>query len=398
MLEFFFYMLLIAFSEKILADPLKLPPPDPRHQVRNPARVLGWKNNSSPKAPPQFSVTKFAEGLHHSRWIYVAPNGDIFLAESRSNQITILRDANHDGIPEIKQVFQSGLKLPFGMLILNNFFYVANTDSIIRFPYKSGSIKIESKGEKIKELPSGGHHWTRNIVANKKGDRIYVSVGSSSNVAEYGILAETRRAAILEMSPDGQQERIYAHGLRNPVGMDWQPEGLKLWCVVNERDNLGDDLVPDYLTELSPGNFYGWPYAYWGKNADPRLHGQRMDLVQKALVPDVSLGAHVAPLGLAFYPQHAGVNAYPSQYHNGAFVGLHGSWNRSTLAGYKVVFIPFRKGKPFGPPEDFLHGFIANSSKSEVYGRPVGVAVLSDGSLLVADDASNILWKVTYKK
>jgi len=278
------------------------------------------------------------------------------------------------------------------MLVLGNLLYVANTDGIVQYPYQPGQTQIKSDGKKIVDLPAGGYnnHWTRNIIANQDKTKIFISVGSGSNIAEHGMENEVRRANILEINPDGSDERVVAGGLRNPVGMGIAPGTNELWTVVNERDELGDNLVPDYLTKVKDGGFYGWPYAYYGPNEDPRLKGQQPELVKQTLVPDMSMGAHTASLGLAFYNK----KAFPARYHGGVFIGQHGSWNRSHLSGYKVVFVPFQNGKPSGDPEDFLTGFIADESKSEVYGRPVGIAVLPDGALLVADDASNIIWKI----
>ena len=401
--------------------PLELPAPNPKHDVKNFSKVLGWPKDKAPEAPAGFEVTRYAEGLINPRWLYVLPNGDVLVAEANTepkgqkdlaravesgkvqsqyigdsaNRITLLRDSDGDGKPEQREVFLEKLHQPFGMLLLKDQFYVATTDGLWRYPYQKDETSIKAKGEKLLELPAGGYnnHWTRNLLANADGSRIYISVGSSSNIAEHGMEAEQRRANILEIHPDGSQERVYASGLRNPVGMGWAPGTHTLWTVVNERDNLGEDLVPDYLTHVQEGGFYGWPYSYFGDHEDPRHAGERPDLVRKALVPDLPLGAHTASLGLAFYEQ----KTFPSKYHGGAFIGQHGSWNRSQLAGYKVVFVPFQNGKPTGDTEDFLTGFIANRDKSEVYGRPVGVAVLPDGSLLVADDASNIIWRVTAK-
>ena len=279
------------------------------------------------------------------------------------------------------------------MLVLKDYFYVANTNGLYRYPYKRGETKIASKGEKIVDLPAGGYnnHWTRNLLANADGSKIYISVGSASNVADHGMDEEKRRANILEVNPDGTGERIYASGLRNPVGMDWAPGSNTLWTAVNERDKLGDELVPDYITSVKEGGFYGWPYAYFGKNEDPRRKGERSDLVAKTLVPDVPLGSHTASLGLAFYDK----TQFPAKYQNGAFIGQHGSWNSSKLTGYKVVFIPFKNGKPAGKPEDFLTGFI--ESEKKVYGRPVGVTVMEDGSMLVNDDSAGTIWRVSAK-
>jgi len=396
----------------------KLPPPDTTHQAKKFSKVIGWPAGKTPVAPAGFKVTKFAEKLRNPRWIYVGPNGDIFVAEASTkmdaketvaakltgksksqnlnnsaNRITLFRDTNKDGTPDMQQVFLSGLKQPFGMLILNNYFYVASTDGLWRFPYETGQTTITNPAEKVIKLPAGGYnnHWTRNIIANADGSKIYISVGSGSNVGENGMEHEVRRANILEINPDGSGEKIYAAGLRNPVGMDWAPGTNTLWTAVNERDELGDDLVPDYLTSVQQDKFYGWPYAYWGANEDPRMQGKRPDLVQATIAPDVNLGSHTASLGLAFYDQ----KTFPGKYQNGAFIGQHGSWNRSELVGYKVVYVPFKNGKPAGKPEDFLTGFIADLKDGEVYGRPVGITVLPDGSMLVADDAANTIWRVS---
>ncbi len=399
-----------------------LPEPFATKSSRNFSKVLAWPAGKTPVAPEGFVVSRFADSLDNPRWIYVSSNGDIFVAESNTilkglkkigakisrkiktqnlgesaNRITLFRDSNKDGIFESRYVFAEGLNQPLGMLILNDHFYVANTDALLMFNYKTGDTKLTGAGKQIVSLPAGGYnnHWTRNIITNRAGNKIYVSVGSGSNVGENGMDKEIRRANILELNPDGTGEKIYASGLRNPVGMAWAPATATLWTAVNERDGLGDDLVPDYMTGVKEGGFYGWPYAYFGKNADPRMKDEpRPDLVSKTIVPDVALGSHTASLGLAFYDKQS----FPSKYHNGAFIGQHGSWNRSALAGYKVMFVPFANGKPSGAPEDFLTGFIADASKSEVYGRPVCVAVLDDGSLLVTDDVSNLIWRISRKK
>ncbi len=381
--------------------PVSLPSPDTTHDAEKRADVIGWKDGQTPKAPTGFAVTKFASDLKHPRNIYVAPNNDIFVAESddekkSANQITLLRDTNQDGKPEVQEVFMKDLKQPYGMLVLNNYFYVGNTDGVMRYPYQKGQNKITGKGEKILSLPAGGynHHWTRNLLANADGSKLYISVGSASNVGEYGMKEESRRANILEINPDGSGERVYASGLRNPVGIDWASGTKTLYAAVNERDKLGDDLVPDYLTSVQEGGFYGWPYAYFGQNEDPRMKGKRPDLVKKTIVPDVPLGSHTSSLGLAFYDGQA----FPEKYQNGAFIGQHGSWNRSEFSGYKVVFVPFQNGKPAGKPEDFLTGFIADAEKSEVHGQPVGIAVLPGGSILVADDSGNTIWRVAVQR
>ncbi|UYQ94591.1 sorbosone dehydrogenase family protein [Chitinophaga horti] len=398
-----------------------LPAPFATESTKKFSKVIGWDSSRTPTAPEGFTVTKFADGFNNPRWIYILPNGDILIAEASTkpklkdkvaavasgksksqnlgnsaDRITLLRDSNGDGVPESRNTFLSGLNQPLGMLLLNNNFYVGNTDGILMYPYKENANTISGEGKKILELPAGGYnnHWTRNLLASKDGKHIYVSVGSASNVAEHGLEEEVRRAAILEINPDGTGERIFASGLRNPVGMDWAPGTNTLWTAVNERDELGDELVPDYMTSVKEGGFYGWPYSYFGQHEDPRMKGQGKELVAKAIVPDVPLGSHTASLGLAFYTGEA----FPEKYRNGAFVGQHGSWNRSVLSGYKVVFVPFADGKAANGYEDFLTGFIADEPKGEVYGRPVGVAVAKDGSLLVADDASNTIWRVTYNK
>jgi glucose/arabinose dehydrogenase len=379
---------------------ITLPPPYATESKSNNSKVIGWHAGKTPKAPEGFTVTKFADGFENPRWTYIAPNQDIFVVESGTrsskNQITVLRDKDKDGKFETREVFISGLNKPFGMLVLKDFFYIANTDGLYRYPYKNNPLKLETKGEKILELPAGGYnnHWTRNLLASLDGSKIYVSVGSGSNVGENGMDKEVRRAAILEINPDGTGEKIFASGLRNPVGMDWNPANKELWTAVNERDELGDDLVPDYITSVKRDGFYGWPYSYFGNIPDPRMKGERKDLVEKAIVPDVPVGSHTASLGLAFYTK----DKFPAKYKNGAFVGQHGSWNRSKISGYKVLFVPFKNGKPSGKPEDFLTGFISNENKAEVYGRPVAVTVMNDGSLLVNDDSSNTIWKVTANK
>lgn len=382
----------------------ELPAPFATPDTRKISKVIGWPDDKKPVAPEGFVVTRFADKSHkldNPRWIYVAPNGDVFVSQSKTNKrtspnnILLFRDADKDGHYEVNDVFMSGLNQPLGMLVHGNHFYVANTDGVVRYPYTTGQLSMKDSGTKILDLTPDGYnnHWTRNIIASKDGKKFYISSGSASNVAEHGIDKEKRRACILEINPDGSGEQLFASGIRNPVGLDWHPETGELWTAVNERDNLGDELVPDYVTSVKRGGFYGWPYAYFGPNEDPRRKGERPDLVAKTLVPDVPVGSHTASLGLAFYTK----NAFPAKYKNGAFVGQHGSWNRSAFSGYKVVFIPFNDGKP-GQPEDFLTGFIADESKNEVHGRPVGVTVLPDGSMLVADDAANTIWRVSAKK
>lgn len=400
---------------------INLPEPDTTASKTKFSDITDWPEGKTPVAPQGFTVTRFADDFQSPRWIYQAPNGDIFISEASTehtlpkrakdlitgkaksqqpnasaNRITILRDSNNDGKPDLRHVFLEDLKQPLGMLVLNNSFYVANTDGVVQYPYSSGQTKMTGKGKTVLQLTAQGYnnHWTRNIIANADGSKIYVSVGSASNNGEHGMENEIRRANILEINPDGTEERVFAGGLRNPVGMAWYPGTNTLWTVVNERDGLGDKLVPDYLTSVKEGAFYGWPYAYFGQNEDPRLKGVRPDLVKKAVVPDIPLEAHSASLGLAFYDR----KSFPAKYQNGAFIGQHGSWNSSKLVGYKVVFIPFANGKASGKQEDFLTGFIADQESAKVYGRPVGVAVLKDGSLLVADDASNVIWRVAVTK
>lgn len=399
------------------ATSLNLPAPDEKASKTKFSKVIGWPDGKTPVAPEGFMVTRFATGIKSPRNIYIAPNGDILVVQSNSerntkekianalsgkdkaevsgssaNTVLLYRDTNNDGKFELQTTFLSGLDQPYGVLIIGNNFYVANTDGVYIYPYRTGDTKITGKGKKIVSLPAGGYnnHWTRNLIANQANTKIYITVGSGSNAAEHGIENERRRANILEVNPDGTGEQIYASGLRNPVGVAWAPGTSVLWAAVNERDGLGDDLVPDYITSVRRGAFYGWPYAYYGQHEDPRLKGQQPELVKSATVPDLAVGAHTASLGLAFYT----ADQFPSRYRGGAFIGQHGSWNRSVLAGYKVAFVPFENGKPSGRLEDFLTGFIADEGKGEVYGRPVGVAVAKDGALLVADDVSSTIWRV----
>lgn len=397
-----------------------LPLPFATKSKMNFSNAEGWKDGQKPMAPAGFTVSKYAEGFENPRWMYVTPNGDILVAESNSNhsliekiggsfigasksnnlshsadRITLLRDTNKDGIPDMRTVFMTKdnkLNQPFGMLVVGDYLYVANTDAVLRFKYTLGQTEMKGQGERIAELASGKHprHWTRNIIANPDNSKIYVSVGSRTNVGEDGIELENGRAQIIEMNLDGSGKRIFAYGLRNPVGMGFAPGTKTLWTAVNERDELGDDLVPDYLTSVKEGGFYGWPYSYFGQNIDPRVSEKRPDLVAKALVPEVPLGSHTASLGLAFCTK----KSFPKRYQNGAFIAQHGSWNRSLLSGYRVVFVPFENGIPTGKPEDFLTGFIITADK-KVHGRPVGVTEMPDGSLLVTDDVCNTIWRVS---
>ncbi|MDQ7947523.1 MAG: sorbosone dehydrogenase family protein [Pedobacter sp.] len=399
---------------------IELPEPYATPDQKNFSKVIGWPEGKTPTAPAGFVVTKFTDGMKSPRNIVVAPNGDVLVVLSNSqrskaeqvvnavtgkaqsevqgksvNTVMLFRDADQDGKPEMISTFLSGLNQPYGVAFIGNSFYVANTDGVWMYPYQTGATSITGKGKKILELPAGGYnnHWTRNLIVNKAQNKLYVTVGSGSNVAEHGIENEKRRANILEINPDGTGEKIYASGLRNPVGVDWAPGTNVLWTAVNERDGLGDDLVPDYITSVKEGAFYGWPYAYFGQHEDPRLKGANPELVKKTIVPDVAVGSHTASLGLAFYT----AKQFPAKYQGGAFIGQHGSWNRSELAGYKVAFVPFKQGRPAGEMEDFLSGFVADKDASKVYGRPVGVAVAKDGALLVADDVSGIIWRIAAK-
>ena len=386
----------------------------------NVATAIGWSAVGKPVAADGTLVARFAEGLDHPRWIYVLPNGDVLIAETNAppkpddtsgikgqfmklfmkragagtptaNRITLLRDADGDGIAETKSVFLEGLNSPFGMALVGDDFYVANTDSIIRFPYVTGQTRITGPGTRVVDLPGGtlNHHWTKNVVASADGKKLFVSVGSNSNVAENGVEKETERAAIWEVDVKTGNHREFATGLRNPVGMAWAPESGILWTAVNERDELGHDLVPDYMTSVKDGGFYGWPYSYFGKNLDNRVQPQRPDLVASALVPDYALGSHTASLGLA---SSLGTTL-PDRFRSGMFIGQHGSWNRKPRSGYKVIYVPFVGGKPAGDPIDVLTGFL--SEDGNAMGRPVGVAVDKRGALLVADDVGNIIWRVS---
>ena len=380
------------------SDQLVLPPPFSTRSVAQPSRVVFWPSGKMPIAPAGFEVSLFADDLENPRSIYLLPNGDVLVMESLrqsgGSRVILLRDTKKSGQPDLRKVFLSRLNMAFGMALVGTRFYVGNTDSIVVFPYQNGDTQIRRRPEKILDLPSGGH-YTRNIVADAAGKKLYVAVGSATNVDEQRVdEKDPRRAAILEMNPDGRAMRVFASGMRNPVGMDWEPKTKSLWAVVNERDGLGDELVPDYLTRVRDGAFYGWPFSYFGQHEDPRKKGQRPDLVAKAIKPDFALGSHVAPLGLTFYDG----KSFPAHYHGGAFIGMHGSWNRSNLAGYKVAFVPFKNGQPSGAIEDFLTGFVVNPNNSDVHGRPVGVAVWTDGSLLVADDAAGKVWRVSAKK
>ena len=384
------------------ADRVYLPEPFATPFTNKGRKVIGWPAGRTAKAPSGFRVNAFAKGLNNPRSLYVLPNGDVLTAESVRasddprrgfSRITLMRDTDKDGVAEFQDTFLTEVNMPYGMVLVGDRFLVGNTGSLVSFPYKAGQTKITVPGTKMMDLAPGPGHYTRNLIANADHTKIYIAVGSSSNGNENKAAdREPFRAAIWEINPNGTGMRVFAGGLRNPVGMDWEPRTGALWTVVNERNTLGDDLVPDYLTRVREGAFYGWPYAYFGRHEDPTLKGQRPDLVAKSVVPDYALGGHTASLGLVFYSG----NSFPRQYHGGAFISQHGSGSRSSFSGYKVVYLPFRNGKPAGDMEDFLSGFIADEQTGEVHGRPVGMAVLADGSLLVADDAGNTVWRVSY--
>lgn len=383
------------------------------------APATGWPEGAAPQPAAGLAINALARGLDHPRWLYVLPNGDVLVAETNApkteksgvqglkgfamkmvmkragaavpsaDRITLLRDTDGDGVAETRSVFLSGLHSPFGMALVGDTFYVANTDAVVAFPYAWGAISIQAEGRKLADLPAGprNHHWTKSLVANEDGSKLYVGVGSNSNVAEHGMEEERNRAAVLEIDTASGETRVFASGLRNPVGMDWQPQTGALWVAVNERDELGSDVPPDYMTEINDGDFYGWPYSYFGR-VDERVEPPRPDLVATALYPDYALGPHTASLGLAFYDG----DLLP-QWRGGALVGQHGSWNRRPPSGYKVIFVPFDNGRPAGLPQDVLTGFLSEDGAG--LGRPVGVAVAGDGAVLVADDVGNVVWRVT---
>ena len=385
-------------------------------------KVVGWPKDASPVAPPGFSVVKFADGLDHPRWLYVLPNGDVLVAESasvpspadKSNQgikgffqkllmkkvgsakpspdkIFLLRDADGDGVAESRMLFAQGLNQPFGMTLVGQTLYVANSDGVISFPYALGQTSESGSGQKVFDLPGPpiNHHWTKNVVASPDGTKLYATVGSNSNVGDNGLDAEKGRAAIWEYDLATRQARIFASGIRNPNGIDFEPTTHVMWTVSNERDEIGNDLPPDFLTSVKDGAFYGWPWAYWGKNVDVRAKPANPEMVAKTIAPDFGLGPHTASLGLVFYT----ATAFPASYRGGAFIGQHGSWNRKPLNGYRVVFIPFANGRPQNAPQAFLTGFL--NKKDEIQGRPVGVVVDKSGGLLVADDVGGVVWRVT---
>ncbi len=383
------------------------------------APVVGWQNNM-PTAAPGFTVKAFAAGLDHPRWLYVLRNGDVLVAETNAppkpddgkgikgffmgvfmkkagaqvpspNKLVLLRDTDNDGVADARFDFATGLNSPFGMALIGDTLYVADSDAIVKLPYHDGDTVASGAPVKVADLPAGriNHHWTKNIVASPDGMALYATIGSNSNAGENGLAAEEGRARIVKIDLATGTETEVAGGLRNPNGMDWQPQSGQLWTVVNERDELGDDLVPDYMTSVRPGAFYGWPFSYYGQHVDTRVKEPHPDMVAKAIPPDYALGAHTASLGLTFYRG----TAFPAHYQGGAFIGQHGSWNRSTPSGYKVIFVPFGNGQPSGMPEDILSGFLDKDGKA--MGRPVGVIEDKQGALLVADDVGNVIWRVT---
>ena len=389
----------------------------------NIAPAVGWPDGAKPTAVAGTQVAAFAEGLDHPRWLYVLPNGDVLVAETNAppkpddskgirgwvmkkvmgkagagvpspNRITLLRDADHDGVAETRTVFLQNLNSPFGMTLVGNDLYVADTDRLLRFNYEPGATEIKTQPIKVVDLPGGtlNHHWTKNVIASKDGNKLYVTVGSNSNVGENGLDQEEGRAAIWEVDRATGNHRIFASGIRNPNGLAWEPTSGALWTAVNERDEIGSDLVPDYITSVKDGGFYGWPFSYYGQHVDVRVKPQNLDLVAKAIAPDYAVGPHTASLGLTF----AEDNSLPAQFKEGAFIGQHGSWNRKPHSGYKVIFVPFTGGKPTGQPVDVLTGFLDKDENA--LGRPVGVVIDQQGGLLVADDVGNKVWRVSASK
>ncbi|GLH44372.1 sorbosone dehydrogenase [Pseudomonas atacamensis] len=389
----------------------------------NIAPAVGWPDGARPTAAAGTQVAAFAEGLDHPRWLYVLPNGDVLVAETNAppkpddskgirgwvmkkvmgkagagvpspNRITLLRDADHDGVAETRTVFLQNLNSPFGMTLVGNDLYVADTDRLLRFNYEPGATEIKTQPIKVVDLPGGtlNHHWTKNVIASKDGNKLYVTVGSNSNVGENGLDQEEGRAAIWEVDRATGNHRIFASGIRNPNGLAWEPTSGALWTAVNERDEIGSDLVPDYITSVKDGGFYGWPFSYYGQHVDVRVKPQNPDLVAKAIAPDYAVGPHTASLGLTF----AEGNSLPAQFKEGAFIGQHGSWNRKPHSGYKVIFVPFTGGKPTGQPVDVLTGFLDKDENA--LGRPVGVVIDQQGGLLVADDVGNKVWRVSASK
>jgi glucose/arabinose dehydrogenase len=399
--------LALLFAAAAIAQPLRhhevradrLPPPFQTPSAGNPPRVIERPADVKLTVPPGFQISLWADGFEDPRNMALAPNGDVFIADMAGNGVVVLRDANADGKPDRRWIWSAGLNRPFGLAFQGNHLYVGNTDAIVRFDYKPGQTEASGKATPIVSLPTGGHA-TRNVLFDRDGAKMYVAVGSASNVND-----ETReplRAAITEFNPDGSGRRTFGSGLRNPIGLAWNPANQTLWTVVNERDGLGDDLVPDYATEVKAGAFYGWPFAYIGTNPEPRRKDERPDLVKKSIAPSVLIQAHSAPITIAFYPLAATPEAsrkgamFPERYRGGAFATLHGSWNRALRTGYKVVHIPFRNGRPTGGYDDFVVGWAPDPKSRTVWGRPAGLLVLRDGSLLVSDDGAGVIWRVTY--
>ena len=411
---------MLQLNADVGASPTLPPPKSSLIPTVNIAPATGWPQGMMPTAMAGLRVSALATGLDHPRWVYALPNGDVLVAESNAppkpedskgikgwamkqvmakagagvpsaNRITLLRGIDGEGKAQSRTVFMENLNSPYGMALVGNDLYIANSDALVKVAYQTGQTRISEAPVKVLDLPGGpiNHHWTKNVIASLDGSKLYVSVGSNSNVAENGMPAEEGRAAIWEVDPKTGTHRAFATGLRNPNGMGWAPDTGALWTVVNERDEIGSDLVPDYLTSVKDGAFYGWPYSYYGQNVDVRVKPPRPDLVAKAIAPDYALGSHVAPLGMAFSTG----NALPASLASGVFVGEHGSWNRKPLSGYKVVFVPFAKGQPAGLPVDVLTGFLSPDGKA--YGRPVGVAMDKAGALLVADDVGNVVWRVS---
>lgn len=375
-----------------------LPPPNEKESVTNRPKEVKRPDGAWPQVPSGFTVTEFASKLKKPRVIVTAPNGDIFVAESKSDQITVLRDTNGDGQPDVQEIFAKGLNQPFGIAFYPRgenptHIYIGNTDAVVRYPYSNGQLKVEGKGEKLVELSAGGQltgggHWTRDIVFSKDSSKLFISIGSKSNVD--WTKEEENRARIFETTPDGKNQRVYAWGVRNPVGLAIHPETGDLWTSVNERDVLGDDLVPDYITRVKEGGFYGWPWYYMGGHQDPRHPGARPELKEKVITPDVLLQAHSASLAMTFYDGEK----FPKEYHHNAFAAEHGSWNRERRTGYKVIQVPVNKGLAVGEYVDFMTGFV--TPEGDVWGRPVGVTIAKDGALLVSDDTGDCIWRVAY--
>jgi len=373
--------------------PATLPPPNLGPDAENPPRVIARPDGAMLQLPPGFEISTFAEGdFREARWMALAPNGDVFVSDAAASKVLVLRDTDGDGKADARFVFATGLTLPFGLAFWTNYLYVGQTNAVVRFAYKPGQTEAQGPAEKIADLPGRGYrqHWTRNVIFDPSGKKLFVTVGSESNVdAEKDPL----RATISEYNPDGSGKRIYASGLRNAIGLAFHPATKRLWAAVQERDRLGDDLPPDYFTEIKENGFYGWPYSYIGKNEDPRRKGERPDLVAAALVPDVLIQAHSAVLGLVFYNG----KMFPKEYRGDAFIALHGSWNRSKRTGYKIIRVHFKNNRPVGGYEDFVTGWMLDEDRREIWGRPVGLLVLKDGSMLITDDGANKIWRLTYR-